>query len=205
MSLEGNLSLGKAAIDHVKCFRLQSSNQRSNRIASLGGVEAAIKSPRRVGIHDEGPLAERILDLRNHGKLAANRLKIFWLAERAKAAGIGNCTEASSVVFQFLCQKNVRPIDIMSFTNPVYDHVWVVIGLAGDGLQLRRHRNGGPRVNLRDWGPEAVWVDGWQNGGCCFAVDDLVKGKVRNLRWQSGLHSAEAIEAGFPDSFFGSL
>jgi len=57
-------------------------------------------------------------------------------------------------------------------------------------------------TNLRSWGDEAVWVDPWQGDGKTFAIDDLVKGKVRNLNAIFRCHTAAFVEAGVPNSLF---
>jgi hypothetical protein len=56
--------------------------------------------------------------------------------------------------------------------------------------------------NLRSWGTDAVWVDPWQGDGVAFPVDDLVKGKVRNLNAIYKCNTVELVEEGLPISQF---
>ena len=115
-------------------------------------------------------------------------------AEYTKKTKFGNCWEQAITAFVYLHEKGVRPLDLVAFDNDAggYDHVWVVIGLDQNW----------ERQNLRSWGVNAVWCDPWQGDGMVFAVDDLVKGKVRNLNAIYKCDSVRRIEAGNPASLF---
>lgn len=106
----------------------------------------------------------------------------------------GNCHEQSCAAFYYLYCKipgDVDCIDLMTFANKSYDHVWVVIGRV-DASDVK---------SLASWGPTAVWCDPWQNDGTAFAIQDLVMGKVRNLDAIYKCNTAEKVAMGNPMSW----
>lgn len=106
----------------------------------------------------------------------------------------GNCHEQSCCAYYdlyMLLGYKIDCIDLMTFANNDYDHVWVVIG---------RVNESDPK-NLSTWGDTAVWCDPWQNDGIAFAVQDLVKGKVLNLDAIYKCNTPELIANGKPIVF----
>ena len=193
MGLKENLSAAEAAVNYVKGFGLKATNLRSGRAAEAGGFENLIGTD--IGDENQGPLVP---------KLTAVRKKHFTDFRKKVAhyisSGVGNCTEQAEIAMLkvFDDYPKVRPLDVMAFTNDEYDHVWLGIGLEPDWDKP------GPKgkQNLRNWGKDAVWCDPWQSGGVWFAVDDLVKGKVRNLSAIYKCNTAERVAEGKPASIF---
>ena len=191
MGLQENLAAAKAAVDYVVGFGLKASNLRSGRAAEAGGYENLIGTS--IGDKNQGPLVQ---------KLGVVRAKHFTDIRKAAAsyisAGVGNCTEQAEIALLkvFDDYPKARPLDLMAFSNKDYDHVWLGIGLASDWNKP------GPKglQNLRNWGKDAVWCDPWQSGGVWFAIDDFVKGKVRNLSAIYKCDSARRVAEGKPIS-----
>jgi hypothetical protein len=92
-------------------------------------------------------------------------------------------------------QGTFTSLSLMGFTAAGYDHVWVVIDL--DNNYAAPSPPTGEQ-NLRNWGANAVWCDPWQGDGVAFAVQDLVKGKVKNLNFIYKCNTAERVAAGRP-------
>ncbi len=194
MSLATNLALANEAIDHVRSLSITAANKRTDRLKAAGGVEQVIGTDQGMRARNLGPAGQSLGAVRGgamglfQGGVTVFALRALGLA--AARAHTGNCMEQAAIAFMYLSERNARPLDYMAFSQPGYDHVWVVLGLA----------NGWQRNNLRSWGKDAVWCDPWQSGGVAFAIDDLVKGKVRNLDAIYLCNTAERVEAGNPRS-----
>jgi len=181
MSLETNLSAAKEAVAHVKGLGLKACNKLSDRIAAAGGVDNVIGTDQGLRTMNLGPAGtgvgiSRTMPVGNYRSRAAHFASV----------GFGNCQEQAEIALVHLYDKGVRSLDLVSFSAATYDHVWVVVGLAAGAFG----------DNVRSWGADAVWCDPWQGDGVAFAIDDLVKGKVRNLNAIYKCDSLERIEAG---------
>ncbi len=124
---------------------------------------------------------------------SADILDVMMVRDEAIKARCGNCHEQACVAYyELYCRipAEVDCIDLMTFGDKSYDHVWVVIGRVG-ASDLK---------SLATWGPTAVWCDPWQSEGVAFAVQDLVKGKVRNLDAIYKCNTAEMVAMGNPKS-----
>lgn len=207
MTLQANLAMAREAVGYVNSLRLLSSSSSSDRIARVGGMEAAIASGSRISNRRGrgGPLEGAVDAMRlttsfsDHPTLQ----EAIWEAQQAKAAGVGNCEEMSLLVIEYLHSRGLGPADVMALRGFRYDHMFVVIGLAPEAGISRTDPNsrlGIMRQNLRDWGPDAVWCDPFQNGGTVFAVSDLIAGNVRNLDFRLKCHTAESVVDGVPRS-----
>jgi hypothetical protein len=194
MSLAKNLALANEAIEHVRSLSIAASNRRSDRIRAAGGVDRVIGTDQGMRTLNLGPAGQGVGAVREGvNDVLQGGFTVFALRALAFAAArahSGNCMEQAAIAFGYLAERGARPLDYVAFTKPGYDHVWVVLGLA----------NSWKRDNLRSWGREAVWCDPWQSGGVAFAIDDLVKGKVRNLDATYLCNTAERVEAGNPRS-----
>lgn len=193
MALQDNLAAAEAAVKYVKQFGLKATNQRAGRAAEAGGYEKLIGTS--IGDDNQGPLV---------GKLDKLRSTTFTSMRAAVgsfvAAGVGNCMEQAHIAMLKIYDDypKARPLDLMAFSNPDYDHAWLGVGLDPNWNKA------GPdgKQNLRTWGKDAVWCDPWQSGGVWFAIDDLVKGKVRNLSAIYKCNTAERVAEGKPVSVF---
>lgn len=182
MTLSNNLHLGEAAVKYVKNLGIKASNKVGDRIAAAGGIENVIAAGGNDYTAMVGINIVRIMSR------AENNIRL--VARHAEQNLYGNCSEQAAIAFVFLYDKKLRPLDVVTFSSSGYDHVWLVIGLSQNA----------DMTNLRSWGREAVWVDPWQGDGMVFAVDDLVKGKVRNLSAIYKCHTVSLIESGMPVS-----
>jgi hypothetical protein len=224
MALAENLQAAQQVVDDMKAFGFFAANRRSDRIAAVGGVDAAVGS--NLGKNDAGPVGQAVGAVRSVtiaptgsvdafgapvtntiGQLSAITL-VDVTANCASiiAAHAGNCWEQAQVAFIELYNRflAVRPLDLMYFRNVGYDHVWVGVGLAPGWNTVSPIRVGGAamgRYNLRNWGPDAVWCDPWQSGGIAFSVADMIAGKVRNLDAIYKCNTAESVEEGWPGSY----
>lgn len=193
MGLEENLQAAEAAVKYVTKFGLKATNQRKGRAAEAGGYEKLIGTS--IGDDNQGPLV---------GKLDKIRGTSFTSMRAAVgsfvAAGVGNCMEQAQIAMLNIYDNHpkARSLDLMGFSNPDYDHAWLGIGL--DPNWNKPGPDG--KQNLRNWGKDAVWCDPWQSGGVWFAIDDLVKGKVRNLSAIYKCNTAERVAEGKPVSMF---
>ena len=189
MTLSDNIRHGKNAVKYVKGLKILASNKLQDRLKAAGGVQNVINS----GGSDDTALMG-VGQTRSEGVRALTMGNLRGTAEYTKKTKFGNCWEQAITAFVYLHEKGVRPLDLVAFDNDAggYDHVWVVIGLDQNW----------ERQNLRSWGVNAVWCDPWQGDGMVFAVDDLVKGKVRNLNAIYKCDSVRRIEAGNPASLF---
>ena len=193
MGLRENLAAAEAACKYVVGLGLKASNLRSGRAAEAGGYENLIGTD--IGLKNQGPVAFQLNAARGH----ASTLPDIRAKEAVfLATGVGNCVEQAGIALLkvFDDHPGVRPLDLMGFSSPGYDHAWLGIGL------LPGWNKPDPKgiQNLRSWGKDAVWCDPWQSGGVVFAVDDLVKGKVRNLSAIYKCNTAERVAAGKPVS-----
>ena len=190
MSLSDKIGCGEAAVKEVKNAGILADNKLGDRLKAAQGIETVIAARQGFDSTANDGLKRTRACPPTH--LAIENLIAY--AEHTKRTRYGNCFEQAVIAFVSLYEKGVRPIDLMEFDNDDqgYDHVWVVIGL---------HAGWQPD-NLRSWGQEAVWCDPWQAEGVVFPVDDLVKGKVRNLSWIYKCNTAELVEAGNARSRF---
>lgn len=123
----------------------------------------------------------------------------------AKLEKCGNCGELAAIAFQYLEGQKVRPVDYMYFSrkklrpeDPVYDHAWIVIGLAAGLSKTQTH-------DVNNWGEDAVWCDPWQmREGRVYSVRDLIKGKVTGLDARYFLDTYDRVNAGLPESLYRS-
>ena len=191
MALQENLAAAKAAVEYVKGFGLKATNLRSGRVAEAGGFENLIGTD--IGDKNQGPLVQKLTVVRNKHFTDFRKQVAYFIS-----SGVGNCTEQAEIALLkvFDDHPDARPLDLMAFSNKDYDHVWLGIGLETDWDKAGPKGN----QNLRNWGKDAVWCDPWQSGGVWFAVDDLVKGKVRNLSAIYKCNSAERVAEGKPVS-----
>jgi hypothetical protein len=185
--LADNLRNAQQAVNHVKATGILASNKLSDRLQAAGGVDRVI----RLGGSDH-TASTGVLRTRDAGIVTYTLGNLRGTAEYAARNKFGNCWEQAIMALVYLHDRGVRPLDLMSFDNPGYDHVWTCIGLVANWQS----------TNLRSWGPDAVWCDPWQAQGVAFAVDDLVKGKVRNLNAIFKCNTTELVEAGLPRSLF---
>ncbi len=219
MTLDTNLSVARSVLREIRGMGIRSLNNSSHRTQAMGGMDVAVGSSRQTGerTKDWGPLDDIFTQ--------ANRL--YWSHTDApdytlailrtnagitRACGVGNCEALSEVTVRVLHDQfpEARPVDIMVTSNWLgvararYHHAFVVIGLSDGwdrlGLDPRNPELYAP--DLRNWGPDAVWCDPWQNGGVAFAVRDLIQGGVRNLDVRLRLHTREDVEAACPRSVF---
>jgi len=186
MSLAQNLTTAANAIARARAGIRGSSNRRSDRIASAGGIEAIIAT--RTGF--DGTLLNDVDNSRATVHLTGNPgTDTTNIANAAIASGVGNCHELAAVAFEYLRASAITPVDLMTFTTAGYDHVWVVIGRV----------NGSAVGNLRTWGADAVWCDPWQgDAGVAFGIQEFVRGGVRNLNFLYRCDTVERVEAGAP-------
>ena len=186
MPLADNLRAAQQAVAHVKHSGILAANKAQDRIRAAGGID------RVIGTGYNNTAAAGVGVTRSAGILAYTMGNLRGTAEFATRNKYGNCFEQAIMAFIFLYDRGVRPLDLMTFGSPSYDHVWTCIGLAP----------GWQGSNLRSWGADAVWCDPWQGEGVAFAIDDLVKGKVRNLNAIYRCNTAELVEQGNPKSLF---
>lgn len=186
MPLADNLRAAQQAVTYVKSSGILAANKVQDRIRAAGGID------RVVGAGYSNAAAAGVGVTRGAGIVAYTIGNLRGTAEFAARNRYGNCHEQAIMAFVFLYDRGVRPLDLMTFGNNSYDHVWTCIGLT----------LGWQRANLRSWGPDAVWCDPWQGEGVAFAIDDLVKGKVRNLNAIYKCNTAELVEQGNPKSLF---
>ncbi len=187
MALADNLRHGQNAVKHVKEAGVLASNKMGDRLKAAGGVKNVIAQGGFDATAHTG-----VGVTRHAGVRAMTVSNLRGTAEYTKRTKFGNCWEQAAIAFVYLFEKGVRSLDYMAFDNDAggYDHVWVGIGLD----------QGWQRKNLRSWGADAVWCDPWQGDGMTFSIDDLVKGKVRNLNAIYKCNTAERVEAGNPES-----
>lgn len=223
MSLEDNLTAAKAAVDYVKSLNIRAMNRLSDRLAAEGGIDKVIGSDQGLRAvfaeFDQGASMEDafakagaagvgVSDLRGQTMRPTSLMRLRFNAQLIVAQKFGNCEEQAQVAMLHIYDnyKAARPLDLLCFNAGGYDHVWVGVGLSPTwNKAVPDGRNGVPGVkrtkySLREWGPEAVWCDPWQSGGVAFAVQDLVKGSVRNLSAEYKCDSAERVEDGAPMS-----
>jgi hypothetical protein len=187
MALADNVRNAQNAVNYVKSKSILAANKLPDRLKAAGGVDNVV----RAGGYD-ATAAAGVGRTRSAGIVAYTIGNLRGTAEFAARNKFGNCWEQAIMALVYLYDRGIRPLDLMTFSNKAYDHVWTCIGLA----------DGWDPDNLRSWGPEAVWCDPWQGQGVAFAVDDLVKGKVRNLNAIFKCNTTERVEAGIPDSLF---
>lgn len=224
MPLAENLAAAQQVVDDINAYGFSAANRRRDRVAAYGGTEAVIGSI--LGKRNTGQVGSNVGALRNAnigpnqsvdglgnplGNSIGQFLEISQVSVAANCVNIlathaGNCWEQAQVAFNEIFNRflTVRPLDLMYFRNPSYDHVWVGVGLAPgwntvSPIKVRGATIG--RYNLRNWGPDAVWCDPWQSGGVAYSVDDLIKGKVKNLDAVYKCNTAELIEEGWPGSY----
>ena len=183
MTLARNLNAAQAAVEYVKSLGLKASNKISDRIAAAGGIQNVIGTNQGMRTGRLGPAGAGV---RMSRAVAFSNLRSG--AAHYVAVGFGNCQEQAEIALVHLFDAGIRPLDLMYFSNPDYDHVWVGVGL---------HAGWRPE-NLRSWGAEAVWCDPWQGDGMAFSIDDFVKGKVRNLNAIYKCNTVELVEDGLP-------
>lgn len=187
MPLAENLAAAEDAVRYVKSLGLKAANKISDRLAAAGGIEQVLGKDQGVRMHDYGEAGLGVGKARSSGLVY-----IEDKVEHYKKTGFGNCQEQAEIALVHLYQAGILPLDLMCFTDPDYDHVWVGVGLNA----------GWQPENLRSWGADAVWCDPWQGDGMAFSIDDFVKGKVRNLNTIYKCDSVELVEAGKPTSLF---
>ena len=209
MALKENLAAAEAAVAYVKGLKILAINTRAGRIEAAGGIDNVVGTEQGMASLGKltkyssnsqiqaagGPLVASFMRARNggyNGEPLRDRVARF-IKEKA-----GNCDEQAEIAMVYLMDNYpaCRPISKMGFNNKAggYDHAWVVIGLEDD--YNKASPIGGQ--NLRNWGADAVWCDPWQSGGVAFAVQDLVKGGVRNLNAIYKCNTAESVAAGNP-------
>jgi len=118
-SAKHNFELAQAAFDHTLQIIEGSSNQLS---------PAELESKQGQGI------IERINKMREHD-VSDELYSLNWILDVSRLAEkyrVGNCSEKSCVVFNFLYQgimkKHEFSLNIELFNNPIVDHFVVVIG-----------------------------------------------------------------------------
>lgn len=185
MALAENLVAAANAVAYVKGLGILACNKVSDRLAAAGGIDSVIGTDQGMNSGDLGVAGAGVGVTRG---VAFGNL-------RSKVAhcinvGFGNCQEQAEIALLHIFDAGIHPVDLVYFSNPDYDHAWVVIGLDP----------GAQSGNLRSWGPHAVWCDPWQGDGIAVSIDDIVKGKVRNMSAIYKCDSLERIEAGLPAS-----
>ena len=181
MTLATNLQDANSAIAYVKQLGIFSSNKIADRLRGAGGIDAVVQS--RVGT--DWHVGIQLGMQRNY--TSANNITNYRTKTQMYAQSrLGNCHELAELALVWLYDHGTRPLDLCAFTAAGYDHVWVMIGLDP----------GATSDNLKTWGPDAVWCDPWQGDGVAFAIEDLIKGNVRNLNWQYKCNTRELVEAG---------
>ncbi len=127
MSLAQNLTTAANAIARARARIRGSSNRRSDRIASAGGIEAIIAA--RTGFDET--LLDDVDNSRATVHITGNAgTDTTNIANAAIASGVGNCHELAAVAFEYLRASGTSPVDLMTFTAAGYDHVSVVIGVS---------------------------------------------------------------------------
>jgi len=187
MALADNLRNGNTTLKYVKGLNIKAANKVGDRIAAAGGVDNVIAAGGYDNTANQG-----VGMTRSAGVVTMTLANLRGTAEYTIRTKFGNCWEQAIVALVDLHGKGIHSLDLMYFSAAGYDHVWTVIGLDANAEMN----------NLRSWGAEAVWVDPWQGDGKVFAIDDLVKGKVRNLNAIYKCHTAAFVEAGLPRSLF---
>ncbi len=189
MPLGQNLAAAGLAIAQARTHIGGSSNRRSDRIAAAGGIDAIIAARTGTDVMLENAVDASRNNVIGPTLVGAAGADTTAIANGAIATRVGNCHELAAVAYEWLRAGGHTPIDLMNFTAPGYDHVWVVIG----------RLNGSSLTNLRSWGPDAVWCDPWQgDSGVAFGIQDFVKGGVRNLNAIYKCNTVELVEAGVP-------
>ena len=152
MVLAQNLTAAEDAVRWVKSLNLWASNRRSDRLAEAGGIDTALANNMVLGDMSQGQLAGDVTDLRgttvgpsvvrdSAGKKVKNQLgKLEGLSLTDVLNNVatiwgqhrGNCMEQAELAFAHIYANcpAARPLDLMYFRNPTYDHVWVGVGLA---------------------------------------------------------------------------
>ena len=224
MTLAQNLTEAEQVISDMNTYGFKAANRRNDRVWAYGGTEAVIGSA--LGKNNPGIMGDNVgivrsvnigpsLSVDGFGAPVGNSIgqlkEISHVSVAANCVNIvathtGNCWEQAQVAFNEILNRfpAARPLDLMYFRNPGYDHVWVGIGLAPGWSTVSPLKVGGAtigRYNLRNWGPDAVWCDPWQAGGVAYSVADLIAGKVRNLDSVYKCNTAELIEEGWPGSY----
>jgi hypothetical protein len=219
MPLAENLAAAQAVVDQITTFGFIAANRRSDRLRAAGGIEQviatgdnsaagqlvgevrALNTAPNVRVNNAGaPVQNQLGDLQSVtlNQVRANCANIL-------TAGAGNCWEQAQVAFLALHNNYpaIRPLDLMYFRNPTYDHVWVGVGLAAGWNTATPVQAGGQAIgyNLRNWGADAVWCDPWQSGGVVFSIADLIAGRVRNLDSIYKCETAERVAEGWPGSY----
>jgi hypothetical protein len=213
MSLQDNLAAAEAAVAYVKSLGIKAINKVSDRIAASGGIDNVVGTEQGSAALDRinkaittgqtvtmsqfqsagGGVSTSFLYARN-GKKVGDTIRddvARYIQERS-----GNCQEQAEIAALYVWDNSAcRPISIMRFTEPTYDHVWVVIGLAADYDKLAPKST---LQNLRNWGDDAVWCDPWQGDGVAFPIQSLVKGAVRNLNAIYKCNTADRVAEGKP-------
>ena len=138
MSLQGNLSRARLAVDHVRAkMTIGASNKIGDIAKSFGGALLCVPASRSVDIAvPRGPIPAWLKE---------------WAA-KAEHVGCGNCGEQAALAFMDLHNRfHVRPLDYMARRNA--DHAFVVIGRA----------RGSKIDDYLTWGDDAVVCDPWDN------------------------------------------
>jgi hypothetical protein len=98
-------------------------------------------------------------------EVRSNGRNLEKLAAAAKKGHCGNCEEQTAVVMGFLGQHGKSPREqmVLWINNPALAHVFVVIG----------RRQGSQESDPTTWGPDAVIIDPWHQGGKVYAATEI--------------------------------
>lgn len=132
-----------AAEDAVRFVHISMTIGASNKAGSTAEARACVARIRRLGYSS-----------------------IKEMADRALAAGCGNCGEQAAIAFMKLAKRGFRPLDYMAWKRPG-DHAFVVIG----------RKWWFTAEDPRKWGPKAVVSDPWAR--------DWFYGSMYNVRMRA--------------------
>lgn len=92
-------------------------------------------------------------------KLPRSTLSAYLL--EAESARAGNCTQYALLAFDYLRQKDVRPVQVVQLEEPG-DHVFTIAG-----------KIAGELANMSTWGKEVFVCDPWANIACDSRLYEL--------------------------------